>query len=392
MKNYLTGIRVFGWRRWLAAAASVLLACGSASAAGAVRNVFEFRVPQDRHWQVGEWQRDKSPTYHVGNYLIDGRVVGSWDISKQSEAQRVFRTEVTAQPGQKIAVSVHVTRTTYGPMTIHVNSKSEDTLWLVEWFIDSINVVGSRPLGAGATSAAPVAPSPQSHTPAASPGHAPSQPPTGNGVSGIDSIDPLGPVNFNLRKQWLVREHRPDGRIWQGVWVRRGSSHIFDATWRLDGTGNPVKDVVEVRGVYGGNIVEIYRQGTRGFYRGPLTSDKRGVARGTATWYSNEWWDARFVDSAPSQSPPVTDGHGSAGPDRSGGVWHMAGSYEASAQVFCLKGTERFVNNYVRSCTVVGDQTFNRVTHRNPGMPPTTEPVVVRSGNIANFDRYGYLL
>lgn len=378
-------------QRSLFTALALVITSGSAFAAGTVRNVFEFRIPPSRHAYVGDFQRDKNPIYHVGNFLIDGRVVGTWDVSQANEAQRVFRTEVMTQPGQAVTVGVHVTRTNYGPMSLSVKSKTEDTLWQVDWFTDSINVVGSKPLGPPAAATTPA--SGAHPAPAPTTGSQVSPPAAGGAIDGIDAIGPLRPVNFNLHRQWIVREHLGDGRVWEAAWIRRGNSNTFDATWRLGGVGNPVKDVVTVSGVYSGNIVEIRRRGNGGTYLGPLTSDKRGVARGTASWYKNELWEARFVDNVPAPPRPPVDGHGGT-PDTTmpGGVSRLAGSHVASVQVYCLKGTETRVNNWVRSCVLVGNQTFNRVTFRNPGMPPTTVPVMVRSGVRAFFDEYGYLV
>lgn len=360
------------------------ISCGAVFASGTVRNVFEFRIPPNAHAYVGDFQKDKNPIYHVGNFLIDGGVVGSWDVSRASEAQRVFRTEVMAKPGQTISIGVHMTRTNFGPMVISVESKGEDTLWQVEWFIGSINVASGKPLGPPVSAPAPAP------TTAGGPA-APA--PTSGAIPGIESIGPLAPVNFNLRRQWIVREHLADGRVLEGTWIRRGNSNDFDATWRLGGSGKPVTDVVTVSGVYSGNIVEVRRRGNGGTYRGPLTADKRGVARGTASWYQNEWWEARFVDRV--ASPPAAPVDGRAGtpvPGSGGGVSRWAGSHVASTQVYCLNGSETYVSNYVRSCTLVGDQTFNRVTFRNPGQPPTTVPVLVPSGTQAMFDEYGYLV
>ncbi|WP_374410901.1 hypothetical protein [Hydrogenophaga sp.] len=69
----------------------------------------------------------------------------------------------------------------------------------------------------------------------------------------------------------------------------------------------------------------------------------------------------------------------------------MAGSHVASTEVACVPGSDEKINNWVRACRLSRNQTFNRVTVRNPGMPPTTTPMACPAGNLARFDEYGYI-
>lgn len=68
-----------------------------------------------------------------------------------------------------------------------------------------------------------------------------------------------------------------------------------------------------------------------------------------------------------------------------------AGSSKASTQVSCTPGSERRINNWVRSCVLDRQQTFNRIQVRNPGAPPTTVPVRCAANRPASFDELGYL-
>ena len=252
------------------------LICASLGAAAAVRNVVEFRIPESAQQFVGEWQRGRNPIWQTGEYLINDRVVGTWDITQEATATTPFRTELFVPAGTDIKISVNVPKTGYGPMGHVVKSKDVDTLWLVEWFIDSIHIAGSQPLQPS-TTPAPTTQSAQ-----------------GASIEGIESAGPLTPVNFDLGRRWIVREHSKQQGVWEGTWVRRGNSAKFDATWRLNGRGGEARDVVEVRGMRG-NIVEIYRQGLRANYQGAISTDQLTISRGTADWYaSQDWWEARI--------------------------------------------------------------------------------------------------
>lgn len=260
------------------------LFCVPASTASTVRNVIEYRIPESARQFVGEWQRGRNPVWQTGEYLINDRVVGTWDITQAATATTPFRTELMVAPGTDIEISVNLPKTGYGPMGHVVKSKDVDTLWIVEWFTDSIHIAGNEPLQPSST------PAPPTHTE-----------PVGSidGIDGIEPAGPLTPVNFDLGRRWIVREHSKRDGVWEGTWVRRGKSATFDATWRLNGRGGEARDVVEVRGMRG-NIVEIYRQGLQANYQGAISTDPLSVRHGTADWYTDQdWWEARIEHGKP---------------------------------------------------------------------------------------------
>ena len=101
---------------------------------------------------------------------------------------------------------------------------------------------------------------------------------------------------FHLGRVWQVREFVPDGGVWEGTWVRRGHSRIFDASWRNNMTGRTGNDVIEFRGLED-RTVTLYRIGISGYYRGHVSHDGRHIRRGTATWYRpGTYWEAEILD------------------------------------------------------------------------------------------------
>lgn len=108
---------------------------------GAVRTVFEFKIPEGRHWQVGDWQvKHGTPVYQTGELSLDDKVVASFNITNGAEAKMVRRFEVVAAPGTPIKVKVALPKA--GPaytmaQTVTVGSTSQT--WDVLWFIDTIH-------------------------------------------------------------------------------------------------------------------------------------------------------------------------------------------------------------------------------------------------------------
>ncbi|MCX6548090.1 MAG: hypothetical protein NTW40_08650, partial [Acidobacteria bacterium] len=121
-----------------------------------------------------------------------------------------------------------------------------------------------------------------------------------------------GLADFDLGTRWVVTEHNPDGTTWDGSWVRRGQTPVFDALWRHSGTKAIVKDIVEVRALRGTEI-EVFRRSNAGIYKGTLASDQLTVPRGTASWMpATAWWEARIIGATakvtPTAAPPPAPG------------------------------------------------------------------------------------
>lgn len=93
---------------------------------------------------------------------------------------------------------------------------------------------------------------------------------------------------FELGQVWRVQEND-----WEGTWTRRGTSDIFDAEWRNSQTGQTVRDVLRVESILGNQII-LYREGTRGRYRGIISQDGRSIRNGQADWDSNSHWTAEI--------------------------------------------------------------------------------------------------
>lgn len=97
-----------------------------------------------------------------------------------------------------------------------------------------------------------------------------------------------------LGNRWQIHEEIP-GRYWNGQWTRRAGTNLFDAVWQDSQSGQQFSDVIELRET-NGSSVRLYRQGTRGYYAGTLSPDRRSI-RGTASWYpSGAFWTARITD------------------------------------------------------------------------------------------------
>jgi len=99
---------------------------------------------------------------------------------------------------------------------------------------------------------------------------------------------------FDLGREWEVTEVAPDGRYWEGRWVRRGDSNTFDAEWRDSATGGVVRDVIDFWRVENNSVI-LHRHGNDGRYFGDLSPDGRRILHGSASWYgAGYYWTARI--------------------------------------------------------------------------------------------------
>ncbi|MBK8792035.1 MAG: hypothetical protein IPN59_02585 [Holophaga sp.] len=109
-------------------------------ATGTFRNVFEWRVPPDRRWQVGEWQvKHGSAWYQTGELYVNGKSIGGWDLKDGGEATKVRTFVVEAAPNTKVELKVTVPKA--GPnytMTISQVTGAKDATYTVWWFCDSV--------------------------------------------------------------------------------------------------------------------------------------------------------------------------------------------------------------------------------------------------------------
>jgi hypothetical protein len=89
---------------------------------------------------------------------------------------------------------------------------------------------------------------------------------------------------------WRVREVSASGAAFDGIWTRTGAL-TFKAEWRAAGSGDVIRDTVEIERQYG-NVVILYRKGTNGRYFGTISRDGRFV-QGHASWYGpGDRWTA----------------------------------------------------------------------------------------------------
>ncbi len=101
--------------------------------------------------------------------------------------------------------------------------------------------------------------------------------------------------DFDLGREWLVREYAPDGRYWEGVWTRRGDSNMFDAEWRDSLTGGIVRDVIEFERLKHNKVI-LHRYGNNGRYFGELSPHGHRIERGSASWYGpGYYWTGRIT-------------------------------------------------------------------------------------------------
>lgn len=87
----------------------------------------------------------------------------------------------------------------------------------------------------------------------------------------------LGPV-------FHMRENTPAGNF-EGIWVRRGRSGLYDAFWVNVANGLMQRDVLELHGIVDGEL-SLYRQSYRGHYRARVRADGT-LAPGVASWFDS---------------------------------------------------------------------------------------------------------
>ena len=113
-------------------------------------------------------------------------------------------------------------------------------------------------------------------------------------------------ISFNPGKIWIVQEG-----IWNGKWVRRGDSNIFDATWHVPSGefgsygGEEARDELTLEKV-NGQEVQIYRKGTKGYYYGILSCDKTQIINGVGDWFAggDRWFAKIFQTEEDIPLPP----------------------------------------------------------------------------------------
>lgn len=89
---------------------------------------------------------------------------------------------------------------------------------------------------------------------------------------------------------WRVREVTASGAAFDGLWTRTGA-HSFSAEWRAAGSGNVIRDTIEIERQYG-NVIVLYRKDIKGRYFGTISRDGRFM-QGHASWYSpGDRWTA----------------------------------------------------------------------------------------------------
>lgn len=98
----------------------------------------------------------------------------------------------------------------------------------------------------------------------------PTAAPAGEAGTGVD----LGEV-FHVRETVT-------GGGYEGIWRRRGTTSTYDGYWVHLGSGQVLKDVLEVRGVRDG-VLQIHRTGSAGDYQARVRPDG-SLAEGSATW------------------------------------------------------------------------------------------------------------
>jgi hypothetical protein len=97
-------------------------------------------------------------------------------------------------------------------------------------------------------------------------------------------------IGFDPGKRWKVLEGRWQGAEkgmqnaeWESVWVRRGDSLLFDATFRNRKTNETIQDVIELKPVQGRELL-LYRQGRKQYYRATYLPIQPERVSGHADW------------------------------------------------------------------------------------------------------------
>ena len=104
-------------------------------------------------------------------------------------------------------------------------------------------------------------------------------------VSLQDALTDAPSTKLNLGRVWKIDEgFAGDEAEWQGVWVRRGQSNLFDAKWHNRWLSENQGDVIEVEIAENGQVI-LFRQGIKMHYRGSYSQDQPHKLSGTADWY-----------------------------------------------------------------------------------------------------------
>jgi hypothetical protein len=100
-----------------------------------------------------------------------------------------------------------------------------------------------------------------------------------------EALADVHPTKLNLGRVWKVEEgFAGDEAEWQGVWVRRGQTNLFDAKWHNRWLNLTQGDVIEAEVAENGQVI-LFRQGIKMHYRGSYSQDQRHKLSGTADWY-----------------------------------------------------------------------------------------------------------
>ena len=97
---------------------------------------------------------------------------------------------------------------------------------------------------------------------------------------------------LDANASWRVREVSANGTAFDGVWTRVGA-HKFNAEWRAVGSGDVIRDTIEIERQYG-NVVVLHRKSIKGRYFGTISRDGRFL-QGHASWYGpGDRWTAEI--------------------------------------------------------------------------------------------------
>jgi hypothetical protein len=97
-------------------------------------------------------------------------------------------------------------------------------------------------------------------------------------------------TDFNLGNVWTVKEYNGNS-IWEGTWIRRGTTNVFDAKWQNNKSGQRVEDIIEYKGVKNGKVT-LYRRGNHGTYTVTLSDRGIVIINGTTSW--SFYWEAEI--------------------------------------------------------------------------------------------------
>ncbi|MFZ1375536.1 MAG: hypothetical protein WAS25_02970 [Geothrix sp.] len=104
------------------------------------RNVFEWAVPPDRRWQLGDWQvKHGSAWYQTGELYVNGESIGAWNLTDGGEATRIRQKVLDVPPNTRVELKVTIPKA--GPsytMTISQTTGARDATFKVWWFCDSL--------------------------------------------------------------------------------------------------------------------------------------------------------------------------------------------------------------------------------------------------------------